>query len=244
MYNFGFAQSHSLPKISDGLMGMIDFNIQIQAAGKKEQFKGKVIGFSSRLNTILVPQAFMDWSNQEFAPNQKSDPSRLIVEVGNPGDENITKYLDDNGYEVETDKLDAEKTTYFLRMMVSMVMIIGLVISILSFYILMLSIYLLVQKNSSKLENLLLIGYSPANVAKPYQVLTMSLNLVVLIIAWVILFFVRGYYMEFIEAIFPDIEEGTMLPSICLGMLLFLIVSILNILAIRRKVMSIWQRKE
>ena len=123
-------------------------------------------------------------------------------------------------------------------------MIIGLVISILSFYILMLSIYLLVQKNSSKLENLLLIGYSPANVAKPYQVLTMSLNLVVLIIAWVILFFVRGYYMEFIEAIFPDIEEGTMLPSICLGMLLFLIVSILNILAIRRKVMTIWQRKE
>ena len=244
MYNFGFAQSHSLPKISDGLMGMIDFNIQIQAAGKKEQFKGKVIGFSSRLNTILVPQAFMDWSNQEFAPNQKSDANRLIVEVGNPGDENITKYLDDNGYEVETDKLDAEKTTYFLRMMVSMVMIIGLVISILSFYILMLSIYLLVQKNSSKLENLLLIGYSPANVAKPYQVLTMSLNLVVLIIAWVILFFVRGYYMEFIEAIFPDIEEGTMLPSICLGMLLFLIVSILNILAIRRKVMSIWQRKE
>ena len=108
----------------------------------------------------------------------------------------------------------------------------------------MLSIYLLVQKNSSKLENLLLIGYSPANVAKPYQVLTMSLNLVVLIIAWVILFFVRGYYMEFIEAIFPDIEEGTMLPSICLGLLLFLIVSILNILAIRRKVMSIWQRKE
>ena len=244
MYNFGFAQSHSLPKISDGLMGMIDFNIQIQAGGKKEQFRGKVIGFSSRLNTILVPQAFMDWSNQEFAPNQKSDPNRLIVEVGNPGDESITKYLDDNGYEVETDKLDAEKTTYFLRMMVSLVMIIGLVISILSFYILMLSIYLLVQKNSSKLENLLLIGYSPNDVAKPYQVLTISLNVVVLIIAWVILFFVRGYYMDFIEAIFPDLNEGTMLPAICLGLVLFLIVSILNIVAIRRKVMSIWQRKE
>ena len=225
-------------------MGMIDFNICIQAGGKKELFKGKVIGFSSRLNTILVPQAFMDWSNQEFAPNQKSDPTRLIVEVGNPGDENITKYLDDNGYEVETDKLDAEKTTYFLRMMVSMVMIIGLVISVLSFYILMLSIYLLVQKNSSKLENLLLIGYSPGNVAKPYQVLTISLNIVVLVIAWIILFFLRGYYMDFIEALFPDIEEGTMLPAIALGFALFLVVSVLNIVAIRRKVMSIWQRKE
>ena len=244
MYNFGFAQSHSLPKISDGLVGMIDFEIFIQAGGKKEQFKGKVIGFSSRLNTILVPQAFMDWSNHEFAPEDHSDPTRLIVEVGNPADENISQYLDENGYEVETDKLDAEKTTYFLRMMVTMVMVVGLVISILSFYILMLSIYLLVQKNSSKLENLLLIGYSPANVSKPYQLLTMGLNIVVLIVAWVVLFFLRSYYMDFIETLFPDIDEGSMLPAILLGLVLFFIVSVLNIIAIRRKVMKIWNRME
>ena len=244
MYNFGFAQSHSLPKISDGLVGMIDFCIFIQAGGKKEEFKGKVIGFSSRLNTILVPQAFMDWSNREFAPTDHSDPNRLIVEVGNPGDENITKYLDDNGYEVETDKLDAEKTTYFLRMMVSVVMVIGLVISVLSFYILMLSIYLLVQKNSSKLENLLLIGYSPGNVAMPYQVLTMGLNILVLIVAWIVLFFIRGYYMDFIESLFPNMDEGSLLPAILLGAGLFVLVSVLNIIAIRRKVMHIWKRKE
>lgn len=244
MYNFGFAQSHSLPKISDGLVGMIDFEIFIQAGGKKEQFKGKVICFSSRLNTILVPQAFMDWSNHEFAPEDHSDPTRLIVEVGNPADENISQYLDENGYEVETDKLDAEKTTYFLRMMVTMVMVVGLVISILSFYILMLSIYLLVQKNSSKLENLLLIGYSPANVSKPYQLLTMGLNIVVLIVAWIVLFFLRSYYMDFIETLFPDIDEGSMLPAILLGLVLFFIVSVLNIIAIRRKVMKIWNRKE
>ena len=50
--------------------------------------------------------------------------------------------------------------------------------------------------------------------------------------------------MDFIEALFPDIEEGTMLPAIALGFALFLVVSVLNIVAIRRKVMSIWQRKE
>ena len=244
MYNFGFAQSHSLPKISDGLMAMIDFHIFVQAGGKKEQFKGKVIGFSSRLNTILVPQAFMDWSNKEFAPDDHSDPTRLIVEVGNPADENISQYLDANGYEVETDKLDAEKTTYFLRMIVSMVMVIGLIISVLSFYILMLSIYLLVQKNSSKLENLLLIGYSPSDVSKPYQILTMGLNVSVLVIAWVILFFVRGYYMDFIEALYPDIEDGSLLPAIGLGLALCFIVSVLNVVAIRRKVTKIWKRKE
>lgn len=244
MYNFGFAQSHSLPKISDGLMGMIDFQIFIQANGRKEQFKGKVIGFSSRLNTILVPQAFMDWSNQEFAPGEHSEPNRLIMEVGNQADENISQYLEQHGYEVETEKLNAEKTTYFLRMMVTMVMVIGLVISALSFYILMLSIYLLVQKNSSKLENLLLIGYSPGNVSRPYLLLTIGLNVSVLIIAWVILFFLRGYYMDLIEAFYPDIEDGSMMPAFVLGLGLFLVVSLLNMFAIRRKVTNVWKRKE
>ena len=244
MYNFGFAQSHSLPKISDGLVGMIDFKIFIHGNAHSDEYKGKVIGFSNRLNTILVPQKFMDWSNEYYAPNQKSDPTRLIVEVGNPADDNITKYLDKKGFEVESDKLQAEKTTYFLKMIVSLVMAIGLVISILSFYILMLSIYLLVQKNSSKLENLLLIGYSPAKVAMPYQVLTIVLNIAVLLITWTILFFVRDYYMGIIETLFPQIESTSMIMSLTLGIALFILVTAVNQFAIQRKVMNIWKRKD
>jgi hypothetical protein len=244
MYNFGFAQSHSLPKISDGLVGMIDFHIYVHGHGQKDEYKGKVIGFSNRLNTILVPQTFMDWSNEKYAPGEKSDPSRLIMEVENPADEHIAKYVDKQGYEVEDNNLNAEKTTYFLKMVVTLVMTIGLVISILSFYILMLSIYLLLQKNSTKLENLLLIGYSPSKVARPYQWLTMGLNVLVLIIALVVLFFVRGYYLDVIETLFPDIDEGTMLPAFIVGLILFVLVSVVNMFAIRRKVVSIWQRKE
>lgn len=244
MYNFGFAQSHSLPKISDGLIGMIDFQIFVHGNKKQAQFKGKVIGFSSRLSSILVPQAFMDWSNNEYAPGQKTEPTRLIMSLKNPGDQNFTKYLDKKGYEIENDKLNAEKTTYFLKMMVTMVMVVGLIISVLSFYILMLSIYLLVQKNSSKLENLLLIGYSPGHVARPYQLLTISLNIAVLIMAWIILFFVRNYYMGIIETLFPDIEDGSMLSTFVVGISLLVLVSICNLIAIRNKIASIWKRKE
>ena len=239
MYNFGFAHNHSLPKISDGLVGMIDFKIFIHGNGRQDEYKGKVIGFSSRLNSILVPQAFMDWSNATYAPGQKSDPTRLIVEVANPADERIAKYIDENGLDTENDNLDAEKTTYFLKMVVTLVMAIGLVITVLSFYILMLSIYLLVQKNASKLENLLLIGYGPSLVAMPYQLLTIGLNLLVLVIAWVVLAVLRGYYMEVVETLFPDIDEGSMMPSIAVGLALFALISVINVIAVRRKVMSL-----
>ena len=244
MYNFGFAQSRQLPKISDGLVGMIDLDIFIQNDGKSSSFKGKVIGFSNTINTILVPQAFMDWSNQTFAPGKHNDPTRIILDVNNDQTDKMTKYFDKKGYEVEDNKLDAEKTTYFLRMMVSMVMGVGLVISLLSFYILMLSIYLLVQKNSEKLENLLLIGYSPAQVARPYQLLTIFLNLGVLVIAIAVLLVARQYYTGVINMLFPDTELGTVLPSLVLGLGLFVLVSICNTIAIHNKIKRIWNRKE
>ena len=244
MYNFGFAQAHSLPKISDGLMGMIDFQIFIHGKGHQDQYKGKVIGFSSRLSSILVPQAFMDWSNSYYAAGSESEPTRLIVDASNPADEHISQYIEKKGYEIEDAQLNAEKTTYFLKLMVTMVMIVGLIISLLSFYILMLSIYLLVQKNSSKLENLLLIGYKPGQVARPYQFLTIGLNFGVLIISWVVLYMVRQYYMDIIESLFPNIEDGNMMPAICMGLALFVLVSICNIIAVRQKIVRIWTRKE
>lgn len=244
MYNFGFAQSHALPKISDGLVGMIDLDIFISGNGYQDRFKGKVIGFSGRLNSILVPQSFMDWSNRRYAPDTEPAPHRLIIEVGNPADENIAKYMDSKGYDVEDGNLNAEKTTYFLRMMVSMVVIVGLIISALSFYILMLSIYLLVQKNASKLENLLLLGYSPGRVALPYQLLTVTLNASVLVIVWIALYFIRSYYMGIIETLFPDIEDGSIVPAVGFGLLLFAGVSLLNLWVVRRKIMRIWHRKD
>lgn len=244
MYNFGFAQSHSLPKLSEGLVGMIDFRLSIQGNHHEESFQGKVIGFSSRLSSILVPQSFMDWSNHYFSPDQNSEPTRLILEVGNPSDMAISKYFDKKGYELEDDKLNSEKSIYFLKLVVSMVMVVGLIISVLSFYILMLSIYLLVQKNSDKLENLLLIGYSPKAVAKPYQLLTFGLNVIVLIAALVLLMPIRNYYMDIIQTLQPDINDSSMSPSIIVGLALLLLVAILNSVVIRRKIRRIWFRKD
>ena len=244
MYNFGFAQTHALPKLSDGLVGMIDFHIFVHGKHREAQFKGKVIGFSNRLSSILVPQAFMDWSNDTFAPGETHAPTRLIVQVNNPSDPQFTKYLDQKGYEIENDKLNTEKTTYFLRLLVMMVVGVGLVISALSFYILMLSIYLLVQKNTHKLENLLLIGYRPAQVALPYQLLTIGLNLLIYGLALLAIFFARSYYMDLIETLFPNIEDGDMLPAIAVGALLFVLVSLSNYAIIARKIVHIWKRKD
>mgnify|MGYP000993990122 FL=1 len=241
MYNFGFAQNHSLPKINEGLVGMIDLHIQVQGKGGQGYFKGKVIGFSSKLNTILVPQSFMAWSNSHFSPDSELPPSRLILDVTNPADQRIGTYLEEHNYELEDNNLDAEKTTYFLKLMVTLVMGVGVVISALSFYVLLLSIYLLVQKNTTKLQNLLLIGYSPSRVALPYQMLTLALNFAVLVASFSLLLIIRGYYIDIVETLFPDLPSTGVAPTLGIGLALFLFVTGINFAILWRKTISIWR---
>ena len=241
MYNFGFAQNHSLPKINEGLVGMIDLHIQVQGKGGQGYFKGKVIGFSSKLNTILVPQSFMAWSNNHFSPDSEFPPSRLILDVTNPADQRIGTYLEEHNYELEDNNLDAEKTTYFLKLMVTLVMGVGVVISALSFYVLLLSIYLLVQKNTTKLQNLLLIGYSPTRVALPYQMLTLALNFAVLVASFSLLLMIRSYYIDIVETLFPDLPSTGVAATLGIGLALFLFVTGINFAILWRKIISIWR---
>lgn len=243
LYNFGFAQSRSLPKLSEGVMSLIQMDIMMRGNGRVEQYKGNIVGFSNRLNTILVPQSFMAWSNKSFAPDAEAQPSRLIIEVNNPADATIAQYFQQKGYETEDGKLDAGKTTYFLRLIVGIVLGVGLFISVLSFYILMLSIFLLLQKNTTKLESLLLIGYSPTKVALPYQLLTLGLNIIVLVLSIGLVAWLRTYYIDTLSLLFPQLAIGSLWPTILLGVFLFLIVSCINMVAVKRKVLSVWKHQ-
>lgn len=244
LYNFGFAQSRSLPQISEGVINMVNLDVHVSGGGRRDNYQGKIAGFSNRLNTILVPESFMAWANTHYGEGGiRKDPSRLIVEVNNPTDERIAQFFRERGYETEDDKLDAGKTTWFLKVVVGIVLSVGLLISVLSFYILMLSIYLLLQKNTTKLENLLLIGYGPYRVALPYQVLTILLNALVLVLSIGIVLYIRTLYLDLVVKMFPSLDNGSWWLMVAIGILLFIAVSCFNILAIRKKVTGLFLKK-
>jgi len=243
LYNFGFAQSQNLPKLSEGVLEAIKIDITIKSGLDKISYKGNIAGFSNRLNTILVPEDFMQFANKEFAPERNVGISRVVLVVENPADDRITSFLQDNNYETDEEKLDASKTNYLLRIIVSVVLIVGVIISLLAFYILMLSIYLLVEKNNSKLENLLLIGYSSGKIALPYQILTILLNVMVVIIAFLLIIIIRRQYLNLFENFFPQMVTPSSYIALFIGFIILIFMSIINFMAIRGKIRSIGCKK-
>ena len=244
LYNFGFAQSRNLPQLSEGVIGMVNLDIRMAGNGQVGQMKGRIVGFSSRLNTILVPEAFIRWANARYGTGKEAEPSRLVIEVSNPADERIVQFFQQKGYEQEGNELEAGKTTWFLKVVVGVVLSVGLLIGVLSFYILILSVYLLLQKNMRKLETLLLIGYSPVQVARPYQLLTIGLNLLVLLLGLGIVAGIRSVYLPVFSSLLTGGDGGSLLPALLAGAVVFVLVSVLNGIIIRRKIDGIWARKK
>ena len=159
LYNFGFASSQGLPALSESLVSMIKIRFYLRGSAGSKELSGRVVAFSKKLNTILVPQTFMDEMNATLSPDRQPEPSRLILTVSNPADERIATYLKDHSYETEANDAEAARTAHFLRIIISIVLVVGLIISALAFYVLLLSIFLLLQKNTEKIDTLLLIGF-------------------------------------------------------------------------------------
>lgn len=236
LYNFGFAEARSMPKISQGVVEMVNINLTISGGWQHKEFNGKIVGFSSRINTILVPEAFMNWANDNYGEKEASNPSRLMVEINNPADPNIATFLKKHGYEVEGENSSVSKMSYFLKIIVGIVIAIGVIICALSFFILTLSIYLLLEKNMEKLRNLRLIGYTKNIVVRPYERLAIGMNIAVLFLSILLVILTRIRYCDIVRNVWSEFEGTSILPTIIAGIVLFILLSTLNIIVIRRKV--------
>lgn len=239
LYNFGFASSAGLPQMSEGLMSGIPLDITLRSNdGRMLQFHGRVAGYSNRLNTILVPQNFMDWANMQIGSSEVDPPSRLIVEVSSPGDVAIQRYLDAHDLEVAGDKT-AASASFLLKIVVGIVLAIGIIITTLSFFILLLSISLLMEKNRSKLHQLLMLGYGLGPVGKPYRLIAIGSSLVAMVMAVASTVILRGFYIQSLEGL--GAKGGNILLTVIVALSLTLLIILFNLLSIRRRIRSAWR---
>ena len=237
LYNFGFAASAGLPQMSEGLMSgiPITFTLRSDDGLRTLRFNGRIAGYSNRLNTILVPQEFMDWSNRRLAGGEEKAPKRLIVEVSSPGDVAIGEYIKDHDWEIAGDK-KASSASFLLKVVVSIVLAIGVVITVLSLFILMLSISLLLEKNRDKIHSLLMLGYDTSTVAAPYRRIIIGASILALLLGVGAIFILRSQYLPAITGL--GAEPASLLPMLACGLGLTMLIVVLNLLSLRRKILA------
>lgn len=239
LYNFGFALPQGLPQLSEDIISSVPLKLRISGDnGKVDFFDAAIVGFSSRLNTIAVPQQFMDWANETFSPDSNIQTSRLILKIDKLKYYDIKEYLSSHGYEIGGDKEADSKVSEFLGIVSGVTSINGLIISLLALFILILSIFLLLQKSKSMLRNLLLLGYSPRQVGKYYEKTVIITNSLIVLISIGLTFICRLIWMQPLRNL--GLGNSNILFMVGTALIYFIIITLINIFIIRCLLIKIW----
>lgn len=233
LYNFGFAATGRMPMISEAMLSSVPLQITLSGNGRAATLPARIVGYSNWLNTVAVPQDFMEWAHKLFGRQELSDPSRVVIRVSDPSSPAIDKFLSEHDYErAGSDDGSVGRATYFLKILTSVVVAVGVVITILAIGILILSIFLLIQKNRATIAGLLLIGFSPGEIGNFYCRLVLAINSAVFLLGAIGLCIIAPLWQHALASI--DVHKGSVWLALCVGFIIMLMITLLNIYIVRR----------
>ncbi len=162
MYNFQFSFSQGLPQLTRDIVKMIIFKVNIyDQDGIEHSFNGKVVGFSDRISSLLIPQTFMDWANQRFGTSKTDAPSRIIIQTNDPGDPKLSNYLKEKGLHTDQDKTRFSKYRQVVNIVVKIAWVTGALMFAFAMLIFTLFIQLTISACKDEIRLLIILGTSP-----------------------------------------------------------------------------------
>lgn len=220
LYNYGYAVSSGLPQVSKGTVALIPLEIELSGAGGKQVFVGKIVGYSERISSVLVPLEFMQWANKNLGQFSGSDkPSRLIVKTNKKYAGSMDSYLETNGLLVNSDKLGTAKLSAWGKIMVDVFMLLGLVFVAFSFVIVLLNFSLIITEAKAEIALLLQLGYDVPSIAK-HLLLYLGIYLGVVYVVVAILYYICYAYLAQVLAargLVSAEADGYSTPVLLLG---------------------------
>ncbi|GAB3357829.1 hypothetical protein GCM10027566_22080 [Arachidicoccus ginsenosidivorans] len=225
MYNFGFAKSQNLPQLSHELVKSIPIRIDIQTPTGQKSFYAKVAGFSDRISSILVPQAFMEWANKNFATEPPKGASRVIIRTDDPSNPKLIEYLDSHHMTTDMEKTRFSKYRQIVGFVVQVSGFTGLAMFLFALLIFSLFIELTIASCREEIRLLVTLGASPGQLRKFLMKTFYPANIVIAIIVLVILsilqWLLSGLLAHESMTISPVISLYTMVGAVIVLLILW-----------------------
>ncbi len=197
LYNFGFAPSQGMPQVSPKTLSSIPFRILMDSMGTTIRKDARIVAYSQRIQSILVPDAFLAYANANYTtadPDRK--PSRLIVQVKDPSNTEVLRYLDEHNYESNEEQLRNSRLSNVLKIISSILAAVAGLIIFLSFLGFFQYTQLVLYRNQYEIRTLLDLGMPPARLFGVYLKMISLVILVIGTVSLVSLFFIQGMMQE------------------------------------------------
>ncbi len=241
LYNFGFAPTQNLPPMTEDMIGLATFKVILTTPKGRIIYKGKVVGFTERINTILAPKSFVEYANKEFAnvePGQFA-PNRVIIRCKGAATTQLVDFFSENGYETSEESLRNSKLNSVLNMIMNVCVGLGSIIIFLSLMIFLLYSQLIIAKSSYEIQTLVFIGYSPRALIMKYMKFYVMIFSVLMLTALTCVFFIKMWVGAVATAKGFPLHSGIDNSIAITALALFIFFLTFNYLSVRRNVVSL-----
>jgi hypothetical protein len=167
IYNFSLAMSQKhMPQLSPLTIQLIPIKIKISGNGSTRLLTAKVVGFTDRIPSVLVPEDFLLWANEKYGNAPAPQPTRVILQIDDPANEQIKDYLTVKNYDTNADDLRLGGMANTLQIVSAISGSIGGMFVFLSFAIFLMNFQLIISRAKVEIGILLDLGYRPSELAK------------------------------------------------------------------------------
>jgi ABC-type antimicrobial peptide transport system permease subunit len=236
LYNFQFALAQQLPQLTPEVVKMIFFNIRIQGPNGEVVLKGKVAGFSDRIQSMLVPQEFMQWCNARFAQGEKRNPSRILIKTKDATSPVLNQFLEKNQLQADKEKTRFSKYREIVNWIAGISGLSGLLMLIFAALVLSLFIQLNIVSKQDEIRLLIQLGASPQQMIGFLMKKFFPPNAIIVLIALglvaILQYLLFGWLQKKAIGVSAWISPLTLLAAL----LLILLMGVINRIAIRRSV--------
>ena len=156
-----FAPTMDLPQMSQETAAGIPLAIHCQGNGKDVTFRTRIVAFSDRVNSILVPQNFLQWANKNFSESETPMPGRVYVKTTDANHPDFLNFIDSKNYLVNREMVKLGRTKQTLQGIFSGLGIFGVMVVIMALMLFSFYLQLVIARSKDSLQLLLTLGYSP-----------------------------------------------------------------------------------
>jgi hypothetical protein len=203
MYNV-FAPSQDLPQLSENTISSVAIILECHGPAGVQNFRGQIVAVSDRINSVLVPDNFMQMANKNFGGVSIVPASRIYLKTKDANNPELLSFLQQKNYHVNKDKTKFGRVKQILQAIVSGLAGFGVLVILLAMVLFSFYLQLMIAKSKENLQLLLTLGYSPHWLSKTVAKKWIPVYIAVVIAAVVITALLHFSFQHFIM---PGREE-------------------------------------
>lgn len=206
IYNI-FAPGQNLPQVSKETATGIPVQVHCEGRFEELQYASKIVAFSDRVNSVLVPKSFLLWANKKLGSGGEETAARLFLKLKDINNADFVKFIEQKNYNINKERTLLGRNKVVIQGIITGLGIFGTLVVMLALLLFSFFLQILIARSEESLRVLLILGYQPKWLARNVTLFFVPVYIGVVLVALATTQLIQWGFHKFVMYNRPEISS-------------------------------------